>query len=75
MSIMVLWLLIIGPVRRIALLCFPLLHLALICVFRRVKNVNWELQENGSLQNGRQPNIELRWKGYQDAGTFGVGSE
>ena len=70
-----LWLLIIGGVRGIALLCFPLPHLALICVFCRVKNVDWKLQENGSLQDGRHSNIELRWEGYQDAGTFGVGFE
>ena len=75
MSVMALCLLIIRPVCSMALLCFPLLHLALICVFRRVKNVDWKLQENGSLEDGRQSNIELRWKGYQDAGTFRIGFE
>lgn len=47
-------------------------NLALICVFGRVKDIDWELQEDGPLQNSRHRFVQLRREGYQNASALRV---
>ncbi len=47
-------------------------NLALICVFGRVKDIYWELQKDGPLQDSRQRFVQVRREGYQNASALRV---
>ena len=48
------------------------LYLVLVRMLRWVEDVDWELQEDGSLENDRQPGVDLRRKRDENARTVEV---
>ena len=59
----------------ISFLSLTFSDLTLICVFRWIKDIYREFQENSTLQNGGHPNVQHRGERDQDARAFAISRE